>query len=72
VSTFTYDGEADAAYLGFGPIQAGESARQIPLTLPDGLRGEVILDFDADGHLLGVEVLQASTLLRPQDIASEQ
>ncbi|WP_431807803.1 DUF2283 domain-containing protein [Microbacterium paraoxydans] len=72
MSTFSYDGEADAAYLGFGTIEAGESTRQVPMALPDGVRGEVILDFDADGHLLGVEILQASALLRPRDLERGQ
>lgn len=34
---------------------------------PSG-EGEIILDFNADGHLIGVEVLSASKLLRAEDL----
>ncbi|MEV8264421.1 DUF2283 domain-containing protein [Microbacterium sp. NPDC077057] len=64
-----YDPEADAAYLPVGrELHAGESAAQVPeIRNPHGA-GEIILDFDADGHLLGVEILQASKLLRAEDL----
>ncbi|WP_396653527.1 DUF2283 domain-containing protein [Microbacterium sp. WCS2018Hpa-9] len=43
----------------------GESDRQIAeIAKPDG-RGEIILDFDREGRLIGIEVLAAKTLLRP-------
>ncbi|MGJ0389795.1 DUF2283 domain-containing protein [Microbacterium sp. CGR1] len=65
----TYDREVDAAYATIGrPIRPGEAVRQVPVALPDGMSGELILDFDRDGHLLGVEILGASALLRPEDI----
>ncbi|WP_436498105.1 DUF2283 domain-containing protein [Actinokineospora sp. HUAS TT18] len=58
----TYDVEADAYYLCLVPeIAAGAAVCQVPV---DGIeRGEVILDLDANGGLLGVEVLGASALL---------
>ncbi|MGK3949593.1 DUF2283 domain-containing protein [Microbacterium sp. K2] len=63
-----YDPEANAAYVTIGrPIRAGEAVRQVPVPLPDDLPGELILDFDRDGHLLGVEILGASALLRAED-----
>ncbi|WP_419775745.1 DUF2283 domain-containing protein [Microbacterium oxydans] len=64
-----YDPEVDAAYLTVGrEVQAGESVAQVPeIRNPHGV-GEIILDFDADGHLLGVEILQASKLLRSDDL----
>ncbi len=64
-----YDPEADAAYISIGrEPAAGEAVSQIAqLRNPLG-RGEVILDFDAAGHLIGVEVLTASELLRPEDL----
>jgi uncharacterized protein YuzE len=53
----TYDPEADAAYVGLieGPVVA-ESEEVAP---------GVVLDFDAEGHVLGIEVLQASKTLAP-------
>nr|WP_314844543.1 DUF2283 domain-containing protein [uncultured Microbacterium sp.] len=63
-----YDPEVDAAYATIGGVIApGESARQLQVPLPDGVGGEVILDFDRNGHLLGVEILGASRLLRESD-----
>lgn len=63
-----HDPEVDAAYVTIGaPIRAGEAVRQVPVPLPDDLPGELILDFDRDGHLLGVEILGASALLRAED-----
>jgi len=72
VGDLTYDPEVDAAYATIGrPIRPGEAARQVPVALPEGISGELILDFDCDGHLLGVEILGASELLlRPE--AGEQ
>lgn len=68
--TIRYDAEADAAYISVGPEPApGESADQVvEITNPQG-RGEIILDFDKAGHLIGVEVLTASILLRPQALS---
>ena len=62
----TYDPEADAAYVALGgPIAPGGAAQQIhSIATPDG-RGEVTLDFDTEGRLLGVEVLNASAVLEP-------
>lgn len=68
-----YDPEADAAYLPVGrEPHAGESVAQVSeIRNPHG-GGEIILDFDADGHLLGVEILQASKLLRTEDLDRAQ
>lgn len=42
------------------PVAPGGAARQIhPIATPDG-RGEVTLEFDAEGYLLGVEILDTS------------
>ena len=48
------------------PIADGGVARTVPVDLPDGVSGELFLDFDEDGHLLGIELLGASRLLRPE------
>ncbi|MCT1479382.1 DUF2283 domain-containing protein [Microbacterium sp. p3-SID336] len=68
-----YDPEVDAAYLTVGrEVQAGEAVAQVSeIRNPHGV-GEIILDFDADGHLVGVEVLQASKLLRSDDLDRAQ
>ena len=63
----TYDRSADAAYSNISPrITFGEAVRQDVHEI-DG-RGEVILDFDKDGKLLGVEILGAKFLLRPSTL----
>ena len=63
----TYDRSADAAYSNISPrITFGEAVRQDVHEI-DG-RGEVILDFDKDGKLLGVEILGAKSLLRPSTL----
>ncbi|MBT1636283.1 DUF2283 domain-containing protein [Clavibacter michiganensis] len=60
----TYDAVADAAYIALErPVGDGEAATQIHSITTPGDRGEVALDFDADGRLLGIEVLHASAVL---------
>ena len=60
----TYDPEAKAAYLCLKqPIRAGEAARTIGEAAPG-----VKLDFDADGHLIGIELLSPG-LLHPDLMA---
>lgn len=54
----TYDKEADAAYISFAPIADGQVAETFELT--DALN----LDVDADGTVLGLEVLDATTFFR--------
>ena len=50
----TYDPEVDAFYLYFGSSAVSESIE---------VRPGIVLDFDAEGRLLGVEVLDASKSL---------
>jgi uncharacterized protein YuzE len=60
----TYDATADAAYVSLvDAVGDGEAATQIHSITTPGDRGEVALDFDADGRLLGIEVLHASAVL---------
>lgn len=62
----TFDAEADAAYIFVAPtIGPGESAENVLIERPTGA---VVLDFDEAGHLLGVEVLGARSLLTPATI----
>ncbi|MGH2750229.1 MAG: DUF2283 domain-containing protein [Actinomycetota bacterium] len=58
-----YDSSVDAAYIYFvDDIGAGGVATTYPCD-PLQVNGEINLDFDADGRLLGVEVLDASRFL---------
>ena len=50
----SYDAIADALYLRFTEIQIAESEEGVE---------DVILDFDAEGLIVGVEVLSASQRL---------
>jgi uncharacterized protein YuzE len=51
-----YDAQADAAYFRLGESTVFESEEVAP---------DVILDFDREGRLVGLEVLQAQTRLAP-------
>jgi uncharacterized protein YuzE len=67
----TYDPAADAAYVELaGPVGDGEAATTIHSIMTPGDRGEVALDFDADGRLLGIEVLGASAVL-PESVLAD-
>jgi uncharacterized protein YuzE len=61
-----YDRSADAAYLSLTPIKAG-GVKKTYACDPDEVGGLIQLDFDEDGRLVGVEVLNASHLL-PQGL----
>jgi uncharacterized protein YuzE len=61
------DTEADAAYLSITDDEAGGAAVEQVVVGREG-RGDIVLDFNADGRLLGVEVLGASALLRPDTL----
>jgi uncharacterized protein YuzE len=57
------DESVDAAYVYLTErIGAGEAVAQV-IVEDDRLAGEVILDLDVDGHVLGIEVLGARDLL---------
>ncbi|MEV6032582.1 DUF2283 domain-containing protein [Nonomuraea sp. NPDC052116] len=63
------DDENDVAYIYLvEEIGQGEADSQF-LVERDGMPGEVVLDFDAGGRLLGIEVLGASAILRPETLA---
>ncbi|CAN5128943.1 hypothetical protein BH11ACT5_BH11ACT5_24490 [soil metagenome] len=71
--TIRFDPYANAAYISIGPPpETGESTGQVfGVCDPRGL-GEIILDFDAEGHLIGVEVLGAGELLRSSALAEAE
>ena len=52
----TYDPEADAAYFRLGTAQIVESEEVAP---------DIILDFDAENRVVGIEVLHATLTLSP-------
>lgn len=54
----TYDAEADAVYIYLARIEAGGVA----ITRADG-EGSVYCDFDHDGRLVGLEILEAGATL---------
>ncbi len=54
--TLRYDRDADAAYIRFSPEDVLDSAEVSP---------GVVLDYDADGRIVGMEVLDASRHLSP-------
>ena len=61
IMKFEYDEEVDAAYIYVEyPIKDGEAKRTIELD------GNIILDFDEEGKLLGVEILDASKVLKKE------
>ncbi|WP_448856054.1 DUF2283 domain-containing protein [Corynebacterium camporealensis] len=60
-----YDREADAAYITLGnDIQPSEASQQVSLINTPNQHTQITLDFDSDGHLLGIEVLAASKGIR--------
>ncbi len=70
----TWDRDVDAAYILFlSTIDEGASVKQVPCD-PDegGTLARVVLDFDKDDKLLGIEVLDASHLLSPDLLAQAE
>jgi len=67
----TYDADVDAAYLNLvdRDLRPGEAAQQSDIIPAPGGTGSLILDFDVDGRLLGVEVLSARAVLPPELLA---
>jgi uncharacterized protein YuzE len=57
MTDITYDAEADAVYIavGRGKVEWTEEA------------GPFVYDVDAEGHIIGIEVLSASKVLAPGD-----
>lgn len=64
---FEYDKEADAAYIYLKyPVKDGEAKKTIQLN------DNIILDFDAQDKLLGVEILDASKVLKKEALSEAQ
>jgi len=60
---FEYDKEADAAYI---YLEDSIAEREAKKTIE--LNDNVIVDFDKDGKLLGIEILSASKLLNKKSL----
>ncbi|UNX53527.1 DUF2283 domain-containing protein [Georgenia sp. TF02-10] len=66
----TYDRDADAAYISLvQKVEPGEATRQVPFIETPNNESQVTLDFDVEGHLLGIEVLVASRALTAELLA---
>ncbi len=65
------DVEVDAAYLYLTDSEAAGAAVEQVVVDRAG-RGDVVLDFDADGRLLGVEIIGASQLLHPSSLSAAE
>lgn len=60
----SYDPEADAAYIYLRDPEARQgTVRSLPVQDAPGM---IVLDFDTDGRLFGIEVLDASRLVPPE------
>lgn len=69
----TYDKEADAAYVQLvDEILDGEASTQLHSIDTPGQKGEIIIDFDAEGRILGLEILGAKDVLREETLALAQ
>ncbi|MEU4239651.1 DUF2283 domain-containing protein [Actinoplanes sp. NPDC026619] len=66
----TYDAKANAAYLYLTDPQAARTVARMYPCDPIDVDGMINLDFDADGRLIGLEVLGASTKL-PQYVLDQ-
>ena len=56
-----YDEEADALYIRLRKAEYYES---------DEIREGFILDYDTDGNIIGIEILEASAHLAPADLST--
>ena len=67
---FDYDPEADAAYLAI--VQPGAlSERQISGITTEKMEGEIEIDIDENGEVIGIEFVNASLIL-PSDFLKKQ
>jgi uncharacterized protein YuzE len=62
-----YDTEADAAYLEFAPVLDGEATQQIMIEDPRLKDGDIVIDLDSNGHVLGIELIGVMSMIsRPR------
>jgi uncharacterized protein YuzE len=67
----TSDPEADAAYVHLQNDSAKGAAVE-NVVVERGGKGDVVLDFDADGYLLGIEIIGATGLLHKSVLAAAE
>lgn len=66
----TYDPSADAAYIALKhPVGPGEAVRQQNVLIKNA---EVVLDFDNDDRLLGIEIIGAGAALPAETLQAAQ
>ncbi len=65
---FTYDKDADAAYIYLVAAIAPGEVTQTRHCLVDMHLAAVNLDFDSEGNILGIEILGASRALRSETL----
>ena len=59
----SYDPEADAMFVGFGP-------EGVKSAVTEGVSPGIMLDFDSEGRVIGIEVLDVSErMMRPKATA---
>jgi uncharacterized protein YuzE len=68
----SYKAGSDIAYIRFTSQEVTGPVESFSSDLPEGTGGAIILDFSADGRLVGMEVLEASRLLSADYIARLQ
>jgi uncharacterized protein YuzE len=67
----TYDPEADAAYVYLTDADLSPGLDSVPVDPPEGMQAFVVLDWK-DGRIVGLEVLDASSLLHPDLLAQAE
>jgi uncharacterized protein YuzE len=67
----SYDHDADTAYIRLGHATPAAHRATTRAVMPDGVDGFVALDWE-DGHLVGIEILDASIRLSHQVLAQAE
>jgi uncharacterized protein YuzE len=67
----TFDPEVDAAYVYLQNDIAHGTAVENVVVERDG-KGDLVLDFDADGYLLGIEIMGATGLVHNSILAAAE
>ncbi|MGZ4282249.1 MAG: DUF2283 domain-containing protein [Gaiellaceae bacterium] len=66
----TFDPEANMSYISLS--EGGNAVRQLPVREAERDSARFVLDLDGEGRLLGIEVFDARSSLRPQVIAEAE
>lgn len=56
----THDAEADAAYIYLADIEPGGAKASVAVETGDAAAGGIVLDFDREGRLIGIEIIGAA------------